>query len=91
MIQLEEIREREQTEQSSAALETVPRQQAASETVPTSPMMPEAPALTSGVNASTEAITEPRRSSRLHAPPKSMTTNCCCCYTTTNLLHTKKL
>jgi hypothetical protein len=68
MVQLEEVREPEQTEQSSATLETVLRQQATPETVPTPPTTPEAPALTSGVNASDEAVTEPRRSSRLRAP-----------------------
>jgi hypothetical protein len=31
-------------------------------------MVPEAPALTSGVNSSAEAVTKPRRSSRLCAP-----------------------
>jgi hypothetical protein len=68
-VQLEEVRELEQTEQSSAAPETVPRHQAMPETS-TPPTAPNAPALTSGVNASAEAITEPRRSSRLRAPPK---------------------
>jgi hypothetical protein len=57
-------------ENSSAAPETVPWQQAAQEIVPTMPTAPEAPALTSGVNASVKAVTEPRRSSRLRALPK---------------------
>jgi hypothetical protein len=70
MVQLEEVRELEQIEQSSAAPETVLRQQAAPETVPTPPTVPNAPALTSAVNASTGAITGPRRSSRLRASPE---------------------
>jgi hypothetical protein len=69
-VQLEEVREPKQTEQSSTAPETVPRQQAVLETVSTPPTVLEAPTLTSGVNASAEAVTEPRRSSRLHAPPE---------------------
>jgi hypothetical protein len=77
-VQLEEVREPEQTEKSSAASETVLRQQAAPETVLTPSTAPEAPAMTSGVNASTEAVTEPQRSSRLHAPPKRYGEKCCC-------------
>jgi hypothetical protein len=70
MVQLQEVREPEQTKQSTAAPDTVLRPQAAAGTVLTPPTAPEAPALTSGVNASTEAVTKPHRSSRLCAPPE---------------------
>jgi hypothetical protein len=69
-VQLQELRESEQSEQSSTALETVLRQQVMPENVLTPLMAPEAPALPSGAGASAEVVTEPHRSSRLHAPPK---------------------
>jgi hypothetical protein len=70
MVQLEEVRELEQTEQSSTTLEYVLRLQAVPEIVLTPPMVPEAPALPRGASTSAKVSPKPRRSRRLHAPPK---------------------
>jgi hypothetical protein len=69
-VQLEEVRELEQTEKSSAAPENVQGLQAALETILTLPTVPEALALAGRTSASTEVVTEPCRSGRLRPPPR---------------------
>jgi hypothetical protein len=69
-VQLEEVRELEQTEQSSTTLEDVLRLQPVPKIVLTPPMVPEAPALPRGASTSTEVSPKLRRLRRLHAPPE---------------------
>jgi hypothetical protein len=67
MMQPEEVREPEQTEQSSTSLEDVPRPQGVPETILTPPMVP-APAPPRGARTSTKVSPKLHRSRRLNAP-----------------------